>query len=546
MQLYRIFLAELSVSPMKLFLIACLAGLSNAGVLAIINTAAEHASEQNLSLRYVAMFFIAMATYFIAQRYIMVTSTTEVELIIHRLRARISQKIANSELQVMEKLGRSRIYAGVTKEASSISQAAPTMVIAVQSAILILFCVGYIAWLSLTAFALTAVVTTVALIFHFKQIKKVNTEIHAALDQENKLFDSLSDILNGFKEAKMNSAQNSGLHQHTLDVSEKTSEMKSRAQTHIVIHFILSQASFYILLATVVFLLPKFSHNYSDVVTKITTAVLFLIGPTTSLVGSIPIFLNANAATTNILALEEALNHSEENGEAKRPQNSEISQSTFDKIELKKVEFCYPVREDGEEFSVGPLDLSINRGEIVFIAGGNGSGKSTLLMLLCGLNYADKGSMHLDKTVIRPSNAQGYRDMTAAIFSDYHLFARLYGLPETTQENVQELLEMLEMTEKADFVDDTFTNIDLSSGQRKRLALMTSLLKDPPIYIFDEWAADQDPIFRRKFYEEILPGLKSRGKTVIAVTHDDRYFTCADRIVRMEEGRIVAIEAGDD
>ena len=542
MKLMRIFIAELSVSPWKLISLAALAGISNALILAIINIAAEHASESALNLRYVAMFFIAMAVYFITQRYIMVTSTTEVEHIIHRLRARISERVANSELSILDDIGRTRIYAGVTKEATTISQAAPTMVIAVQSAILIFFCVIYIAWLSLLAFFMTAIVTALALVFHFRQVKKVNKEIHAALEQENLLFDSLSDVLNGFKEVKMNSARNAGLHQRTLNISKETSNMKARAQSQIVVHFIFSQASFYLLLATVVFLLPAFSSSYSDVVMKTTTAILFLIGPITSLVGSIPIFLNANAATENILDLEVALQSADEGDDAIAPS---ISQTTFEDIQLEGAYFRYPANESGEEFSVGPMDLTVRRGEILFITGGNGSGKSTLLMLLTGLLYASGGNMKLDGRVVRPSNAQGYRDLIAAIFSDFHLFSHLYGLPADAHERVRGLFELLELTEKTDLVDDSFTNLDLSSGQRKRLALLSSMLEDRPIYIFDEWAADQDPNFRRKFYEEILPDMKKQGKTIIAVTHDDRYFDCADRIIRMDEGQIVSSEGGD-
>ena len=61
-------------------------------------------------------------------------------------------------------------------------------------------------------------------------------------------------------------------------------------------------------------------------------------------------------------------------------------------------------------------------------------------------------------------------------------------------------------------------------------------------YDFDEWAADQDPEFRRYFYDVLLPGLKAEGRTLIVVTHDDRYFHVADQVVFMEEGRVVRVE----
>lgn len=538
MQLIRNFLSELSVRPAKLISIAALAGIGNAGILAIINTAAEHASESSAGPRYAALFIIALGIYFVAQRYLMVTTTAEVESLIHRLRTRISRRISECELSTLNEIGQSRIYASVTREASTISQSTPTLVIAAQSSILIFFCAGYIMWLSMSAFLLTAAVAAIALFFHFRQVEVVKADIHAAMTQENILFESLSDILNGFKEAKMNAKQNEGLHQRTTSVSLEASEMKAASQGKIVVHFILSQASFYVLLAAVVFLLPKFSHAYSDVVIKTTTAILFLIGPTTSLVGSIPIFLNANAAMQNILDLEAALEESENGDDSSGP---EIEQTSFSEITLDGIFYTYPSKNGGDEFSIGPIDLTLKAGETVFITGGNGSGKSTLLMMLTGLIYPDRGALRIDGTIVRKSNAQGYRNLISAVFSDYHLFRKLYGLPADAHEKVHDLLEMLELTEKTDLIDNSLTNIDLSSGQKKRVALMTCLLEDRPIYIFDEWAADQDPQFRRKFYEEILPSLKKQGKTIIAVTHDDRYFDCADHIIKMEEGRLAAV-----
>ena len=89
------------------------------------------------------------------------------------------------------------------------------------------------------------------------------------------------------------------------------------------------------------------------------------------------------------------------------------------------------------------------------------------------------------------------------------------------------------------YADGRFSTLDLSTGQRKRLAMVAALLDDKPIYIFDEWAADQDPGFRRYFYEGLLGELKARGKTVLAVTHDDRYFGVADRVVKRGEGGVV-------
>jgi putative ATP-binding cassette transporter len=192
---------------------------------------------------------------------------------------------------------------------------------------------------------------------------------------------------------------------------------------------------------------------------------------------------------------------------------------------------------------VGPLDLEAHAGEILFIVGGNGSGKSTLLKTLTGLYHPHSGAITLDDTLIGQENATWYRSHFAAVFSEYHLFERLYGLYDMEPERVRELLVTMQISDKTSFEGARFTTLDLSQGQRKRLALLVAILENRPILVLDEWAADQDPSFRRYFYEELLPQLKREGRTVIAVTHDDKYFNVADRVVKMEYGEIVPAAA---
>jgi putative ATP-binding cassette transporter len=214
----------------------------------------------------------------------------------------------------------------------------------------------------------------------------------------------------------------------------------------------------------------------------------------------------------------------------------------FADIRLQGLSFSYVDQDGNELFRVGPLDLDIRRGEILFVMGGNGSGKTTLLKLLTALYYPTAGRLLVDDRPIEGAALRPYHELFSAIFADFHLFPKLYGLSDVTETAVQQLLSRFQLGEKTAFVGDHFTNLQLSTGQRKRLALIVALLEDRPVYIFDEWAADQDPEFRRYFYEQLLPELAARGKTVIAVTHDDRYFHVAHRVVKMELGRIVSVE----
>jgi len=183
----------------------------------------------------------------------------------------------------------------------------------------------------------------------------------------------------------------------------------------------------------------------------------------------------------------------------------------------------------------------VQRGEIIFLVGGNGSGKSTALRLMTGLYKADAGQIMVDGRVLDSFGFAGLREQFSAIFANFHLFDRLYGLENISEQSVNQLIDDMELTGKVRYKNGQFTDLNLSTGQRKRLALIAAILEDRPIYAFDEWSAEQDAHFREVFYRKILPQLKQKGKTIIAVTHDERYWNVADRIVKFDLGKIQEI-----
>jgi len=125
----------------------------------------------------------------------------------------------------------------------------------------------------------------------------------------------------------------------------------------------------------------------------------------------------------------------------------------------------------------------------------------------------------------------------SAIFIDFHLFDRFYGIQNGIDpKKVNDLLKLMKLDHKVTVQNNQFSTTDLSTGQRKRLAMIIAIMEDKPIYVFDERAADQSPGFRDYFYYQLLPSLKQKGKTVIAVTHDQQYFDIADRILEMDYG----------
>ncbi|HVR98286.1 MAG TPA: cyclic peptide export ABC transporter [Thermoanaerobaculia bacterium] len=540
MSLLRLLRAESKVSLGRLLAIAAISGLSSALVLAIVNTAAEQAASDLSNFRGLILFSLVLCLYIVTQKHLLTTSTVEIERILDKIRVRIADKIRHAELLPLERIGRSAIYASVSKDTLAISQAAVTIMVACQSAMLIVFTVLYLAWLSPLAFALSLVIGWIALSIHFRDSQQLHSDLHEALLRENRFFDVLTHLLDGFKEVKVHRPRSAGLFAHAAEVSGSVAEVKSRTQARFSKHFIFSQASFYLLIGALVFVLPRLSPTYSAVLIRATSAILFIIGPVLNLVGALPSFANASAAVDNIYALEAALDQLDGRPAPTAPGKTAPDLASFSRLDLRQVLFRFTDSRGETAFRVGPIDLTLRAGETLFLVGGNGSGKSTLLRLLTALYPPAGGSLLLDGVEIGPSDVDSYRSLFSLIFSDYHLFDRLYGLRNVDERRVEELLRMLQIEDKTRLVDGRWETLDLSSGQRKRLALLVVILEDRPIWVLDEWAADQDPEFRRTFYEELLPAFQRDGKTIVAATHDDRYFHVADRVLRMEDGRIAA------
>ncbi len=183
--------------------------------------------------------------------------------------------------------------------------------------------------------------------------------------------------------------------------------------------------------------------------------------------------------------------------------------------------------------------MTVSGGEIVFIVGGNGSGKSTLIKLITGLYIPESGKIYFNGKLVTAENKEWFRQHFSAVFSDFYLFGNLFNLDKNiADDQIQDYLVQLQLDKKVQISNGILSTTLLSQGQRKRLALLTAYLEDRPIYVFDEWASDQDPVFKKIFYTQILPELKSKGKTVIVVTHDDQYFYLSDRIFKLDYGKI--------
>jgi putative ATP-binding cassette transporter len=541
MSFFQLIRREMQGSLDRLAIMSGLGGISNAAILAAINSGAQAAGQGELSISAALLFVVALLLFIKTQHYILIATTVEIEAIIHKLRVRLMDQVRRSELLPLDEIGRSEIVAAITKETTTLTQATNMLAFAGQGVVLVLFVAIYILYLSPLAFALSALIVTLAgVIFHIKS-RQVAIGTREATQWDNRLFDRLMDLLDGFKEVRLNRSRSDHLFEDAVEVSRTAANIKIRTQSESYKQLVFSQSAMYLLLAAVVFVVPAFSDTKGGSMTQVTTALMFIVGVCMGIVQTIPILLAANVAADNIERLEARLR-----AIAAADAGAVPLRERFRTIEVRNIVFSYMDKSSETIFRVGPIDFTLRSGELVFITGGNGSGKSTFLKLLAGLYEPDSGEILLDGVRVDDSNREAYRSLIAAIFVDYHLFERLYGIADPEPGEVDRLLEQFRLFDKTRLAGGTFTHLDLSGGQRKRLALIVSLLEKRPILLLDEWTADQDPDFRRKFYDELLPTLQQAGATIVVITHDDRYLDelhLAARKLRMDEGRIISEQA---
>jgi putative ATP-binding cassette transporter len=530
---------EMQGSLNRLGIVSGLGGVSTASILASINSGAQAADAGNVSLWSTVLFVVALVLFIKVQHYILITTTAEIEAIIHRLRLRLMDHVRRSELLSLESIGRAEIISAITKETATLTQASNTLAFVAQGSVLVSFVAVYVAYLSPLAFVLSAgIVATAALVLQARS-RQLAIETREASIWENRLFDRLLDLLDGFKEIRLNSPRSNDLFDDVVEVSRTAANIKIRAQGETYKRMVFLQSSLYSVLGAIVFVVPALSDTLAGAsITKIVTALVFIVGTCFGLVQSMPTVTAANVAADNIERLEIRLLATV----AADTVGAVEPAKRFDKIEMHDIRFSYVDKLSETVFQVGPIDFSLRSGELVFITGGNGSGKSTFLKLLAGLYKPDSGEITFDAVRVDDSTRQSYRELIAAIFPDFHLFQRLYGIPDANPTEIDLLLTQFQLIDKTRVKNGDFRTVDLSGGQRKRLALIVSLLEKRPILLLDEWAADQDPEFRRKFYYDLLPALIGAGATIVAITHDDRYLDELDlpaRRLRMDEGRFV-------
>ena len=522
-----------------LLVVAILTGVFRGGFLALINAAIAAGESEKIFLVYAPASLMTIAVILGGDYFVAVRGKALAAQMTVRIRRDLMDQIGSSNLQTIESEGVSDLLYNVMYAAPTVADALILYLNFANGIVTLVFNVIYIGFLSPTGFAIAVAIVISGVAIH-SSIEHVNQSRRLALDGLWR--DSHTNILGhleGFKELRL-AANKAGDYGEILEgihrkwLAETVAEMKLSSLGVMTTTFFL-----YFSMAAIGLLLPTLIAVKPVTVMQLLSAILFTMGPLVAVITTFGQFGRAGVAVDKIKRLSATIDSIKE----PRAVFSHVSLPAFEEITLRNISFAFP-KEQGrmtgsEEFHLGPIDLTIRRGDIVCLTGGNGSGKTVLMRLLAGLYRPTGGTIFYNGTALADNDRQAYREQFSTVFGDFHLFKELLGHHDPQEAKITALLAKYDLKGKTAIVDRAFTSVELSAGQRKRLALIVSILDQRPVMVLDEFGAEQDPEHRHRFYREWLGDLKAMGKTVIVVSHDDRYFDAADRIVRLDFGRVV-------
>ena len=542
MQLLKFIEKETTESYRQVLLIAIISGLANGLLLVIINHVTEAVAKNEDLTQYFILYMIAFTLFLYAQWYAFERAIKIIENAIYNTKTRLIGKIQKVELVFIEKIGANTLYGRLTQNDTLVSQAIPRIVAGFQVFTLMVFSFIYLGYLSPLSFIITMMFLAVGVMYFLAHSRFIQKSLQQVKQKEKIYFLSISHLINGFKEIKVNQNKGKDLLNHIAKVSSEAQSIKTAVRKPEARLWGFGRLFIYALFPIVIFIIiPNFSHEHIVNIAKISSTLLFLIGPTSILVSTIPMISRVNIAIEDLFSLEKEMDATITQADDTKTEMAEMTNlADFKTISLDNMSFSYPDSgsDSDDAFSVGVFNEQIHKGELLFIVGNNGSGKSTFLKLLTGLYSPTKGNLSVDKLLIDAPHSVAYRNLFSLIFTDFHLFDRFYGIPNLNEEKVNYWLEKMQMQHKVSYQNGGLTSTNLSTGQRKRLAFIVAMLEDKLILVLDEFAADQDPQFRQYFYETLLGEVKAMGKTIIAVTHDEHYFHVADRVLQMDAGKI--------
>ncbi|MGC4088944.1 MAG: cyclic peptide export ABC transporter [Polyangiaceae bacterium] len=513
------------------------AGVCSVALVALINaalTASTRAERSTLALQ----FGVAAVGAMLSQ----VVSSVLFERLGHRAHAEIrrfiSGRVIGTELRRLEEIGGPRVQSALSEHSGNVAEFFMSFPTILVNVVIVLGCLGYMAWLSWQVFLAAVLVIGLGSVgYHLAHLRAIR-HLDNASEEQDRMFDHFRSMIDGAKELRLNAAKRG---RFSADVLDRSIETVRRERTLGMSIFVVSTAwgnfLIYAFIGLVLFALVGEMPERGRIMTGFALLFVYVVSPLESLLMNLP---RANLARSSSERIDEITKELHQLTTSSVEGGSERFQS----LALRGV--CHQYRHESNDdlFILGPIDLSFAPSQITYLVGGNGCGKTTLAKLIVGLYRPEAGSLIFNGVPVGDEHLDSFRQTFSAIFSDFHLFERLLdGTSPELDAKGNELLRKLHLEHKVRVADGAFSTRALSQGQRKRLALVAAYLEERPVLVFDEWAADQDPTFKEVFYKELLPELKAQGKCVLVITHDDRYFGLADRIVRMESGRIMSIDA---
>jgi len=511
-----------------------LSGIATAWLLATIN-AELHAPEGptfSLLLRFAALCVLGIGGGVIAGR----GNSFVGQKIVAAMRKNISGNILRVPLATVERLGSHRLLAVLTSDVDTISILMFNFPGYAVAFAVTMGSFAYLLWLSPGVFLVAAAATGLsgAISLYSKQRSLRDYEgVREALDDLQKQFGAITE---GAKELRINRERRVHVHGHLLSgAADRVADLKNRAMGRFWTADAIGSAIFFAMIGFLLTVERRFGLD-PPAISGAILVLLYIRGPVDQLVGAFPLFVLAQVSFRRILALTQELSKPDT---ALISTEKNVEAAAVRSIELRDARFVFEPPGSGTRgFELGPVNLTIMCGETVFVTGDNGSGKTTLIKLLLGLYRPNSGALLFNGELVCDGELDAYRQLFSAMFSDYYLFDDLLTEDAAMIAGAARYLQRLKIAHKVQITGGRLSTLELSTGQRKRLALVHAYLEQRPIMMLDEWAADQDPTFRHIYYTEILPELKAQGKTLIVVSHDDRYFEVGDRIIRLEHGKV--------
>ena len=521
--------------PIALFatLAGGVSGLASASLLATVNRAVHTQGEAWLGIltAFIGLSAVALAGDFLGN----VGNNLVGQRIIAKLRKELSAKILAAPLIEIERFQSHRLLAVLTHDVDTIGVFTLNFSMVAIAFSITMGCFVYLALLSPIMFVIVLLAIAFTFVGQTIASRIGVTSYYDVRNAHDELQKSYRAIIQGAKEIRINELRR----ERILDQLTRTIEQIATKFMHAARIFFAARAFnslfFYVTLFIVLWLASS-ARVHETATSGFILVLLYVRGPIEQIVAALPLFGQARASFRKVAELSSAIGRGEISSS---PSESTTTKFAGKTIELRDVGYQFPAQGAAEPFALGLVNLTIKAGEMLFIVGKNGCGKTTLIKLLVGLYTPQQGELFCDGQPVQASQLEAYRRLFSVVFFDYYLFDDLIGTNASAIHNLNYYLRKLEISQKVAIRNGAFSTIDLSTGQRKRLALIQVFLEDRPIIVLDEWAADQDPAFRRTFYEEILPELKRAGKTLIVISHDDQYFCVADRVIEMDDGRIL-------